>query len=150
MRPIITLLFSLPLISGCSSGPIVKAQMDAEVKRLCAVDGGIKVYEAVKLPPDKFNKYGQINFYNPMQGENALGADYILKTNTHYYSGNNPTIYRYHIQVFLKSNLKLLGESVGYTRGGGDLPGPWQTSSFSCPEKYGEISLFQAIFINQN
>ena len=36
-----------------------KAQMDKEVDRLCAVDGGIKVYETVKLPADQFNEWGE-------------------------------------------------------------------------------------------
>lgn len=148
MKTLIALLLLLPLVTGCATPSQI--MLDAEVKRLCAIDGGIKVYETVKLPAEKFNQWGQPNFYKPTQGENALGADYTLKTAIHYYSEGNPTIYRYHIQVFLKSSGKLLGESIGYTRGGGDLPGPWQPSSFSCPEKYGEVPLFQAIFINQN
>ncbi len=57
-----------------------KARLDREVERLCAIDGGVKVYETVTLPPDKFDKkYGQINFYRPTQGENALGPEYIFK-----------------------------------------------------------------------
>ncbi len=30
--------------------------LDREVKRLCAIDGGIKVYETVKLLAEKFTK----------------------------------------------------------------------------------------------
>ncbi|MBP9101513.1 MAG: hypothetical protein KBF68_09110 [Nitrosomonas sp.] len=33
-----------------------KARLDREVKRLCAIDGGIKVYETVKLPAERFGK----------------------------------------------------------------------------------------------
>lgn len=39
-----------------------KARLDKEVDRLCAIDGGIKVYETVLLPPDKFNQWGEVNF----------------------------------------------------------------------------------------
>ncbi|UJP03539.1 MAG: hypothetical protein LZF85_03550 [Nitrosomonas sp.] len=42
-----------------------KARLDREVDRLCAIDGGIKVYETVVLPADKFDKSGRINFYEP-------------------------------------------------------------------------------------
>ena len=37
-----------------------KARLDREVKRLCAIDGGITVYETVKLPAERFDGYGQI------------------------------------------------------------------------------------------
>ena len=52
-----------------------KFYYDAEVRRLCAIDGGVKVYETVKLPADKFNQWGQVNFYKPDQGESALGSE---------------------------------------------------------------------------
>jgi hypothetical protein len=78
-------LLLLPLIAPCSSGPLVKAAQDDEVRRLCAIDGWIKVYETVKLPADKFNEYGQINFYRATQGENALGPEYRFVEEITYY-----------------------------------------------------------------
>ncbi|MCL2075403.1 MAG: hypothetical protein FWH15_02970 [Betaproteobacteria bacterium] len=39
----------------------VKLYYDAEVNRLCAIDGGVKVYETVTLPPEKFNEWGNID-----------------------------------------------------------------------------------------
>lgn len=41
---IATSVLLLLLLTGCSSAPS-KSDLDAEVKRLCAIDGGIKVYE---------------------------------------------------------------------------------------------------------
>jgi hypothetical protein len=43
---------------------------------MCAKDGGIRVYEMVKLPPEKFNEWGQVNFYRPTQKEQALGLPF--------------------------------------------------------------------------
>lgn len=132
MRTIVSLLLLLPFLSACASGP-GKDELDAEVKRLCAIDGGVKVYETVKLPPEKFNQWGQSNFYKPTQGENALGQEYLFKQSTHYYSEGNPEMSRQHYQIFRRSDGKLLGETILYGRGGGDLPGPWHDSSFTCP-----------------
>lgn len=112
--------------------------LDYQVRELCAKDGGIKVYETVKLPPEKFNQWGQPNFYRPNQGENALGTGYKLKTEIKYIKTGNPSLRRYHIQVFKRDGF-LLAESIGYDRGGGDLPGPWQPSGYSCPPQHGEI-----------
>jgi len=59
MKTLTMILLVLPLITACASGPS-KGQLDEEVRRLCAIDGGIKVYESVRLPAERFDKYGQI------------------------------------------------------------------------------------------
>jgi len=115
-----------------------KIYYDMQVNRLCAVDGGVKVYETVTLSPDKFNKWGQVNFYHPTQGENALGVEYLLKTDIQNVRIGNPSLRRYQVQVIRRMDGVLLGESIGYDRGGGDFPGPWHPSSYSCPKHHGE------------
>lgn len=124
----------------------LKASLDTQVREMCKRDGGIKVYEAVKLPADRFNEWGQVNFYIPNQGENALGESYIFKRETRYYQQGNPTMYRGQVQVFRNIDQKLLGESIFYIRGGGDLPGPWHGSSYNCPAEYGDQDLFKRVF----
>ena len=75
------ILVSLPLLLTAGCATPTQLSLDAEVRRLCAIDGGIRVYEQVKLPAERFNQWGQINFYRPDQGENALGAGYLFKSN---------------------------------------------------------------------
>jgi len=125
-----------------------KMYWDAKVRELCAVDGGVRVYETVALPPDKFNKWGQINFYHPTQGENALGSEYLVKNEDLFLRAEteDPTLVRYHFRVFRRSDNHLLGERIVYGRGGGDLPGPWHPSSFSCPD-YRNGGLLDSLFI---
>lgn len=135
-----------------------KARLDREVDRLCAIDGGVKVYETVLLPPDRFDeKYGQINFYDPAQGEGTLGSEYIYQRNIHYYKKGHPVsvgahetaMRRDHVRIIRKSDMKLMGEVVKYHRAGGDLPGPWMPSSHHCPGvlEANEIILIHKIFI---
>ncbi len=134
-----------------------KARLDREVNRLCAIDGGIKVYEMVTLPVDKFNeKYGQINFLRPTQGENRLGSEYIYQSNFYDYKKGDPAINganetamrRDHIKIIRKLDMKLLGEVVMYHRAGGDMPGPWMPSSHHCPSVSvaNEVILMSEIF----
>ena len=52
MKTFIALLLLLPVIAGCATPSQI--MLDAEVKRLCAIDGGIKVYETVRLPAERF------------------------------------------------------------------------------------------------
>lgn len=118
-----------------------KMYWDTKVREMCAKDGGISVYESVELPAVMFNKWGQINFYRPNQGENALGSEYLVKVETQFLRTENedPVIMRFQSQVFRKSDGKLLVDSVSYARRGGDLPGPWHASSYRCPEHVKDI-----------
>lgn len=134
-----------------------QAQVDKQVRELCAKDGGVKVYETVPLPSDKFNKWGQVNFFKPTQNEDSLGPDYVYKWEVHYYKNGDPAsngsqeivMKRDQIRILRKSDMKLLGQVVMYERGGGDLPGPWMPSSFSCPasQEANEVILMSRIFI---
>lgn len=131
--------------------------LDRQVRELCEKDGGIRVYETVTLPPDKFNKYGQVNFYRPDQGEGALGPEYIYKWDIQYYKKGEPAVNgaqeismrRDHVSIVRKSGIKLLGEVILYHRAGGDLPGPWMPSSYHCPGalEANSVILMNKIFI---
>lgn len=142
-RQLIIAAIATAILCGCQ-----KTKIDEEVRRLCAEDGGIKIYEVVKLPADKFNHLGQINFYRPTKGEEALGVDYSFQVSKHYYLKGNPEMTRTHIKVYRRNDRKVLGELVLYGRGGGDFPSPMHDSSFQCPDssKATEIILFTRIF----
>ena len=154
MKTFLSVLLILPLITACATPQHI--YWDSEVDRLCAIDGGVKVYETVTLPPDKFDeKYGQINFYRPTQGKNALGPEYIFEWDRHNYTKGDPArgaqevaSRRNHFRIIRKSDMKLLGEFVLYSRVGGDLPGPWAPSSYRCPGlEVNEIGLMNQVFI---
>jgi hypothetical protein len=136
------------LTSGCNSGPS-KAELDAEVRRLCAIDGGVKVYETVALPAEMFNEWGQINFYRPDKGEDALGREYAFKSERAYIRRGNPEMWRSHYELVRRSDGKTLGTSTSYSRRGGDMPGPWHESSFGCPENRGDVPFLTSIFVKQ-
>ncbi|UJP04761.1 MAG: hypothetical protein LZF61_07815 [Nitrosomonas sp.] len=149
MKALLIILLILPLITACAIGPS-KRELDAEVDRLCAIDGGIRVYETVVLPPDKFNERGEINFFRPTQSENALGIEYVFKREIYYYKQGNPDFFRLHTQVYRRLDGKLLGESVFYKRGGGDLSGPWHGTSHMCPELSVKSDVMRQIFVINN
>jgi hypothetical protein len=125
----VVLLAGTLLLAGCE-----KVQLDNQVRELCAKDGGIKVYETVKVPPEKFDSYGRLAFWDPTLGENALGIEYILKEERKYYRQGDPEMERTHYEIWRRGDKKKLSEATIYSRRGGDIPGPWHPSSFSCPE----------------
>lgn len=155
MKRIAALLFTFGLMAGCATS--TQRQLNAEVDRLCAIDGGLKIYETVKLPPEKFDQHNQVNFYHPTQGENSLGPEYIWKLEVKYlHPGGDPKasprMWRFHAQVLRRSDGHLLGESVSYSRYGGD---PFDLSKYSgapeshysCPKDgVGDRDLLDGIF----
>lgn len=122
-----------------------KVWYDMKVDRLCAKDGGIKVYETVTLPADRFDKWGVFSL--PLEKKMQPGDEYYYIRDTHYYQGGSSAVWRAHSQIFRVKDKKLLGETIWYARRGGDLPGPWSNSSYSCPGEAGITKLKKRIFI---
>lgn len=111
---------------------------DELVDELCAKDGSVKVYESVSLPKERFNRWGQFE----------VSSERFLKPSDEHYTTWKTTkiigdpnsseiwklsVYQHHFVLFRVSDKKILGESTGYARRGGDPIGPWHPSSHACP-----------------
>jgi hypothetical protein len=160
MKRLLALLALPPIVAGCATPS--QTAVDAEVKRLCAIDGGIKVYETVKLPATEFDQWGMPKMYQQRVENKAaykyddtrtvmefsIGRDYLFRYEDQFYRKGNPKLIRHNHKLIRKPDDKLLGEIVSYGRGGGDLPGPWYPSSFTCPDvqSAGPNALMKAIF----
>ena len=131
----VVILFTPALISNG-----VKAYYDQQVRELCAKDGGVKVYETVRLPESEFKRWRNsvgLTDNNPMES-------YLPEFETQYIREGNPKLLRYQYRVVRRSDGKVLGESIRYVRSGGDLPGPWERgTSFSCPSLLDSIDKLQ-------
>lgn len=144
--PLLTSLL-LPTLVACTNGPIAKAILDEEVDRLCAIDGGTKVHRIIKLPPEKFNKRGQIEFFIPDRGLMKINSEYYYTSEYTYYKKGNPELWRGHYKLYKTQNDVLLGESIVYARRGGDAPGPWHESSYLCPPGAGDVDIEKHVFV---
>lgn len=110
-----------------------KVYYDTLVNRLCKEDGGIKVYETVKLPAEEYGQYAKRNWILPNMAQVKSADKYYYEVDYYYYRKGDPQMTRRHAKIIRRSDGKTLGESISYSRGGGDLPGPWHPSSFICP-----------------
>ncbi|HAD04551.1 MAG: hypothetical protein A2005_11770 [Desulfuromonadales bacterium GWC2_61_20] len=122
-----------------------KEYYDAQVRELCAKDGGVKVYETVELPGERFDKYGVVKI--PSGKDVNLGTEYHYDSKIYYYKKMSPEVWRLHFEIFRNLDNKLLGEATSYARRGGDIPGPWHESSFGCPEQSDISDLKKQVFI---
>lgn len=108
-----------------------KMYWDAKVREMCAIDGGNSVFETVVLPLDSFDKFGNVGIRSKRFAKESDQYYYeiekiILRT-------DDPQILRYVTRIFRRSDGKVLGQSIRYGRGGGDLSGPWESSTYDCP-----------------
>lgn len=114
-KTLISTLLLLPL-AACSATPS-KSELDAEVKRLCAIDGGIKVYETVRLPAERFDQHGNVRI--PSKTKAKPTDEYYYDSETVYLREGDPTVIRMVTRIVRRNDEKVLGESVRYARGGG-------------------------------
>ena len=123
-----------------------KMYWDARVRELCGKDGGTKVYEAVELPADLVDKFGRINI---PEKSDAKPADlYFYEREIQYLRNDDPKLSRTHHVIIRRRDNKVLGESIRYGRGGGDLPGPWHPSTYTCPPiSKNNIGIERQVFI---
>ncbi len=146
MKIFLSLLLAIivfPLVTACVTPQ--KNLVDAKVRELCEKDGGIKVYERVKLPAERFTKRGSIRI--PAKSLANPDDEYYYESSMHYLQKGNPELIQLRNWVYRKSDSKLLGENTTYIRRGGDLPGPWHPSSFVCPKDADIVDLNKRIFI---
>lgn len=136
----VAVLFAPMLVSNG-----VKAYYDRQVREMCAKDGGVRVYETVRLPSDRFDQFGQIRI--PAKQNVKPEDEYFYESSTTYTRNGNPEMLKSHYGVHRQFDGKLLGEAISYARRGGDLPGPWHGSSFRCPRNANITDLNQQIFV---
>ena len=113
---------------------------------LLADIGGIKVYETVRLPAEKFRRYTQFLTTVPFQ-ELKEDDEYYLVWNVSELKDGNPNLSSDHFQIIRRSDLRILGEATSYIRKGGDVPGPWHISSYRCPDKATDSFLIRRTFL---
>jgi hypothetical protein len=143
----------LVVLTGCGE----KGAADTQMQELCAKDGGVKIYETVKLSKSEFDQWGMpLGRYwaNQSDPENKLGPNYRYVERSEFLRRGDTLrgevqMFKSHQKIFRRSDGKLLGESVEYGRSGGDpfinriLGG--HPSSSSCPD--GPNTFFASIFI---
>lgn len=120
-------------------------RLDQQVREMCAKDGGVKVFETVTLPADKFNEYDQVRV--PAKAYLKPEDEYFYEDGSRYLQKGNPEIWRNHFRIIRRSDGKVMGETISYTRRGGGLPGPWHPSSFGCPKDADTTDLAKQIII---
>lgn len=124
-----------------------KVYYDTQVNRMCQEDGGVMVYETVKLPAAQYDRLAKQNWVLPEAKHAQPTDEYFTETETQYFRSSNPQVARAVVRFIRRSDGKVLGEYINYGRGGGDLPGPWHGSSYLCPDPTKSLGIELKIFV---
>lgn len=145
-------------IAGFSLSGCEKAALDRQVEELCKKDGGVEVYETVMLPPEMFDRLGDPFPGWPNRTQiNRLGPDYRYLVEDIHLKRGDP------IQLFSKGELirrsekitrvsdgKLMGQSIVYSRIGGEAVLLGHPSSNRCPVfKSADEKLIRSVFLKK-
>lgn len=128
------LTLGVAALGGCSSPR--KSELDREVDRLCAIDGGVHIYEVVRLPKEDFGPDGEVfpQYRRRLLTEGRFGTAFGVRLDDRVIVAGDPSLTRQNTLIVRNSDNKVLGEVVIYGRRGGDGPGPAAPSSYLCPK----------------
>ena len=145
-RPSIAFLVAVAVaVAGCTSE---KDRLDAEAKRLCAIDGGIKVFETVTLPPEAFYENGLPKLVNNKEAELRWGYQKIFVQVNLTSTNDEPKLTRDEYKFIRTSDRKIIATSVIYRRLGGSWWGGLiHGDAYSCPSDDVNIDFDRKTFI---
>ena len=123
--------------AGCAGYvPGRQAYWDAQVKEMCEKDGGVTVYERVKLTQNEYRRLGGIGGTVPVPTRSSASPNtpYVADTKIIKIRESNPEVYRRETMIVRVVDGKVLSRQVTYGRIGGDFPSPAHRSSYGCSE----------------
>lgn len=132
-KTLLLLLVAIIVATGCATPR--QLVLDAEVDRLCAIDGGPRVFEYVRLPPNDYERYTK-----HLKSLAAAGPDdayYYVRSSEQ--SGGFPddgVLNKTSSRIIRRADGKVLNSNVIYSRVGGDVPLGFHPSSYSCPKTF--------------
>lgn len=124
---LIMLATSLTLVGCVRYSPVRYAYWDAEVGRLCKVDGGITVYERVQLSPTEYQLMrgpGE-SVVVPLRTSSVSRTPYVMQEQMTELNPGNPAVTRLETRIVRLSDNKVVSRMVYYSRHGQDLVGSY-------------------------
>ncbi len=139
-------------LTGCMSYvPGQQFYWDAQVKEMCAKDGGVTILEKLLISKADVDLLGNVdgNIRIPSKKTAHPNAPAYSELNiTFIRKEGNPSVWRAESVVRRRLDQAVVARWITYTRSGGDIPtGLTHDSSFTCPDLKKITSDLQPLFI---
>lgn len=138
------------IMIGLAGTGVNKAYWDYQVKGMCERDGGVEVFEVVSLTKDQYlkNAGNSGNIQILSKRISKARHDFYRQIEDTVINGSNPRVVKSEYITYRKSDEKILGKFVTYSRVGGDFPTGFHRSSFSCADMIGfKTNTIKEIFL---
>ncbi|MBY0271552.1 MAG: hypothetical protein K2X06_16980 [Burkholderiales bacterium] len=125
-----------------------KAYWDAQVKEMCAKDGGVTISEQIVLSKADYDRLGGQGGIIPIPSEGKLSikSPFFTKRIESIINEGNPKVYKVQNLFVRNIDQKVLAISVRYVRAGGDFPSFAHPSSLLCPDQTQTVAQERKIF----
>lgn len=131
---ILSIVFLLLVWIGIPT--VLKWKADKKVDRLCSTQAHINVYESIYMPPEEYKKFHLTYFpgavYEPDVSYYGLTSTNVIEGDINSLSATTMVIYKSTLQIYSTSPRRLLGETVTFSRRGGDPWGAFMPSVHRC------------------
>lgn len=131
---ILSIVFLLLVWIGIPT--VLKWRADKKVDRLCSTQAHVNVHETIIMPPEEYKKFHLKYFsgavYEPDVSYYGWTSTNVIEGDINSLSATTMVIYKSTLQIYSTTPRRLLGETVTFTRRGGDPFGAFMPSSHSC------------------
>ncbi|MDB5814737.1 MAG: hypothetical protein JWN23_1854 [Rhodocyclales bacterium] len=132
-----------------------KYELDRRMNEVCQKDGGVKVYETVKLPSEMFDPAGSVKatlVQNDGKSYMLIAGAYAVKEDSLDLKSGDPlkgeaSLTRITLKVSRVADGKVLAEGVQYLRAGGDLIVIGHHTQAVCPN--GPLDINKKVFLQE-
>jgi len=139
------------VIAGCMGwAPGQQSYWDEKVKEMCEKDGGVKIYEKLRVSKVDIERLGRVGGkigvpVKELAHPNSPAYSLMTVTNLREW---NPRVSRVESIIIRRGDQAVVARSVVYARSGGDFPtGMSEGTSFSCPDSRKITSDLQELFV---
>ncbi|MCW5576886.1 MAG: hypothetical protein KIT13_12395 [Burkholderiales bacterium] len=150
--PSMMLLFTITFTGCMGYVPGQQSYWDAQVREMCAKDGGVQILEKVILTKQEATSMPQVDGkISTRSNANSLGRDPVYSEGKiSYLRESNPRVSREEVAVIRRADQKVVARWVEYARIGGDMPtGLAHHSSLRCPDSKQRLEELQHLFVIQ-
>ncbi len=139
------------MLTGCLGYvPGQQSYWDAQVREMCARDGGVQIFEKLRVSKLDIDLLGKIDgkIGVPIKALAHPKAPVYAELNITEIRDWNPRVSRSESIIIRRSDQTIMAKSVLYARSGGDLPtGVSEGTTFTCPDLKMIRSDLQQLFI---
>lgn len=138
------------MLQGCVGYvPGQQTHWDSKIRQLCERDGGMTVFERMRLTEAQYQALGGRNRDIPIPSVSSgrKGYPVVTRTAETILNARDPKVYREETDYVRVLDGKILAKLVRYWRVGGDLPSFGHPTTFSCPDQQQAVGLERDLFV---